>query len=147
MKNILNFKQGAILLLILVFFLLSDYFKEEKYQVSDEKSSYQIEEAFSSRQSNIQVKGSGTLIKILADDTQGSKHQKFIVRVTDNITLLISHNIDLAPRINALKKNETISFFGEYEWNPKGGIVHWTHHDPRKRHPDGWLKYRGKLYQ
>ncbi|MBW1636133.1 MAG: DUF3465 domain-containing protein, partial [Deltaproteobacteria bacterium] len=72
--------------------------------------------------------------------------QKFLVGIAD-LTLLIAHNIDLAPRINSLKEGDTIEFYGEYEWNPKGGIIHWTHHDPGKRHPDGWLRYKNRIYQ
>ncbi|MCP4340326.1 MAG: DUF3465 domain-containing protein [Desulfobulbaceae bacterium] len=106
-----------------------------------------LEHAFTNHSNDIQVQGSGTVVKILADDLQGSKHQQFIVKVTDNLTILISHNIDLAPRIDALSTGEHISFSGEYVWNKKGGLVHWTHHDPSKRHPDGWLKYQGMIYQ
>jgi hypothetical protein len=39
-----------------------------------------------------------------------------------------------------------ISFYGEYEWNNKGGVIHWTHHDPRGSHPDGWLLYDNRKY-
>jgi hypothetical protein len=87
------------------------------------------------------------MIKILADDTKGSKHQRFILKLSSGQTLLIAHNIDLAPRINGLHKGDSVSFNGEYEWNAKGGVVHWTHHDPQDRHEDGWLKYNGKVYQ
>jgi hypothetical protein len=40
-----------------------------------------------------------------------------------------------------------VEFFGEYEWNAKGGVVHWTHHDPQGLHENGWLKHQGRLYQ
>jgi len=106
-----------------------------------------LQEAFKKRLSNIQVKSSGTVIRILRDDTQGSKHQKFILRVSSKQTIMIAHNIDLAPRINAISNGDQVSFYGEYEWNSKGGVVHWTHHDPNGRHIGGWLKHKGKMYQ
>ncbi|MDN5691292.1 MAG: DUF3465 domain-containing protein, partial [Acinetobacter sp.] len=57
------------------------------------------------------------------------------------------HNIDLAPRIDNLRKGDTVEFFGEYEYSNQGGVMHWTHHDPKRRHQDGWLKHNGKTYQ
>jgi hypothetical protein len=93
------------------------------------------------------VSGSGKVVKLLADDNRGSRHQKFIVRIDHDLTVLIAHNIDLAPRVKGLRKGDTISFYGEYEWNKKGGVVHWTHHDPAKHHPDGWIQFNGKKYR
>ncbi|MDE1266260.1 DUF3465 domain-containing protein, partial [Vibrio aestuarianus] len=37
--------------------------------------------------------------------------------------------------------------YGEYEWNKKGGVMHWTHNDPNNKHPHGWLKHNGKTYE
>jgi len=107
----------------------------------------QITNAFQNKQSDSQVSGSGVVVSILADDTKGSQHQKFILKLSSGQTLLISHNIDLAPRINTLHKGDTVEFYGEYEWNAKGGVVHWTHRDPGGRHADGWLKHQGVTYQ
>ncbi len=106
-----------------------------------------LQNAYENRQSNVQVQGSGTVSHILSDDTKGSRHQKFILRLSSGQTILIAHNIDLAPRIATLQKGDTVSFYGEYEWNAKGGVVHWTHRDPRGRHVDGWLRHDGILYQ
>ncbi|WP_272975496.1 DUF3465 domain-containing protein, partial [Alcanivorax jadensis] len=77
----------------------------------------------------------------------GSRHQKFILELASGQTILIAHNIDLAPRIPDLRDGESVSFYGEYEWNERGGVVHWTHHDPQGRHVDGWLKHDGKTFQ
>jgi hypothetical protein len=106
-----------------------------------------IARAFENYQSNVQVGGSGKVIKILPDDTQGSRHQKFIIELNSGQTLLIAHNIDIAPRISNLNVGDHINFYGEYEWNSKGGVVHWTHHDPSDRHEGGWLNHGGKIYQ
>ena len=106
-----------------------------------------LQQAFSNRQIDIQVKGIGTVNKLLSDDLDGSRHQRFILKLSSGQTLLVSHNIDLAPRINGLKTGDRVEFYGEYEWNPQGGVVHWTHHDPGGRHVGGWLKHQGNTYQ
>ncbi len=111
------------------------------------KSESTVAQAFSRQQSDQQVRGSAKVIKLLPDDLKGSRHQKFIIRVPSGQTLLVAHNIDLAPRIKGLRKGDRIEFYGEYEWNEKGGVLHWTHHDPQGRHIDGWLKHNGKTYQ
>jgi len=105
-----------------------------------------LKRAYNNQQSNVQVKGSGKVTRILADDNKGSRHQKFLLQLKSSQTILIAHNIDLAPRINNLKVGDTVQFYGEYEWNSKGGVIHWTHKDPRNNHKHGWLKHRGRVY-
>lgn len=94
-----------------------------------------------------QVQGIGIVSHILADDNDGSRHQRFILRLKSGQTLLVAHNIDLAPRVDNLRKGDVVQFHGEYEWNAKGGLVHWTHHDPAGRHVAGWLKHNGRVFQ
>lgn len=106
-----------------------------------------IGRAFASRKSNVQVEGEGSVIRILADDLNGPRHQRFIVRLASGQTLLITHNIDIAPRIDGLAVGDNVRFNGEYVWNEKGGVVHWTHHDPQGRHVTGWLIHDGKTYK
>jgi hypothetical protein len=106
-----------------------------------------FQQAYDNHQSDVQIKSSGKVIRILQDDNQGSRHQKFILKLQSGHTILIAHNIDLAPRINSLSTGDYVQFYGEYEWNRKGGVVHWTHKDPRNKHLNGWLKHKGILYQ
>lgn len=106
-----------------------------------------IAKAFRNKQSDIIVTQSGKVLKVLPDDTKGSRHQRILAKVNSGHTVLIAHNIDLAPRLNALKSGDTIRFKGEYEWNEKGGVVHWTHHDPAKRHVGGWIEFDGRRYE
>jgi hypothetical protein len=106
-----------------------------------------LNEAYKNQQSNIQVKGSGKVVRILNDDNQGSRHQKFIPKLSSVNTVLIAHNIDLALRINSISNGDTVEFYGVYEWNKKGGVVHWAHRAPNNYHINGWLKHRGSVYQ
>ena len=97
--------------------------------------------------SDAQVQDSGKVVKILVDDNRGSRHQKFLVRIASGQTLLFAHNIDLAPRIEDIQVGDFVRFRGEYVYNPKGGVVHWTHLDPQGRHFGGWIKHNGNTYQ
>ncbi|WP_162808481.1 DUF3465 domain-containing protein, partial [Vibrio cholerae] len=102
-----------------------------------------LQQAYLSQQSDLQVQGFGQVSKVLPDDNDGSRHQKFILKLNSGQTLLVAHNIDLAPRIPNLKVGDSVEFYGEYEWNKKGGVLHWTHKDPQNRHAHGWLKHNG----
>lgn len=106
-----------------------------------------IGRAFASRASNIQVQGEGTVSRILPDDLNGARHQRFIVELASGQTLLFAHNIDIAPRIDGLEVGDAVRFNGEYVWNAKGGVIHWTHHDPQGRHVAGWVVHKGKTYK
>lgn len=106
-----------------------------------------LQHAYDNRQSDIQVEGEGVVVKVLPDDREGSRHQKFILRLSSGQTVLVAHNIDLAPRISGLSAGDTLGFFGEYEWNAKGGVIHWTHRDPGGSHVAGWLTHGGQTYQ
>ncbi|UOB53611.1 DUF3465 domain-containing protein [Acinetobacter junii] len=116
----------------------------EEATVDDQQK---IMQAYQQQISNIQVQSKGEVKAILADDNDGSRHQKMILKLENGLTVLVAHNIDLAPRVEGLRKDEIVEFYGEYEYSPKGGVIHWTHHDPQGKHVDGWLKYQGKSYQ
>lgn len=110
-------------------------------------SSLTASEAYKQELDDVFIEDTGEVVKLLKDDNDGSRHQRFIVKIPNGKTVLIAHNIDLAPRIDEIKVGETINFRGEYVYNTKGGIVHWTHHDPAGRIAGGWIHYQGKEYQ
>lgn len=111
-----------------------------------ENANASVEAAYAKKLSDVQVSGHGIVTKLLPDDQKGARHQKFLVRINAQQTLLFAHNIDLAERL-PLKVGDIVSFNGEYVYNPKGGIVHWTHRDPQGRHTPGWVMLQGKKYQ
>jgi hypothetical protein len=106
-----------------------------------------ISNAYQAQLSGVQVGGEGVVNRVLSDDDDGSRHQRFILQLASGQTLLIAHNIDIAPRIEALKSGDRVAFYGQYEWNAEGCLIHWTHHDPDGQHVPGWLKYNGMVYQ
>jgi hypothetical protein len=116
-------------------------------QVAAQSDDAAVIQAFKSKKSDIFVEGSGVVKKLLADDNKGSRHQKFLVTISDEQTLLFAHNIDLAPRLDALAVGDVVTFRGEYVYNPKGGVMHWTHRDPQGGNKVGWIKHNGKTYE
>ncbi|MDY0265814.1 MAG: DUF3465 domain-containing protein [Sulfurospirillum cavolei] len=90
---------------------------------------------------------SGKVVKLLSDDNVGNRHQRFIVKLASGKTLLIAHNIDIAPKVAPLQEGGVVTFCGDLETNDKGGVVHWTHHDPHNHHNGGFLEYNGKRYE
>lgn len=111
-----------------------------------ETSNAEIEQAFQTKKSDVLVSGHGVVTKLLKDDNKGSRHQKFLVKINAQQTLLFAHNIDLAPRV-PVQTGDEISFYGKYVYNPKGGVMHWTHHAPQGDHVAGWIMHNGRKYQ
>ena len=145
-----------ILTLLIAFALvIFEVYQEQNVTISAEqqqtKSGHQdnskLQQAYKNRQSDLQVQGEGVVVKVLRDDLKGSRHQKFILKVGAELTVLVAHNIDLAPRIDGLKKGDRVEYYGEYEWNARGGVIHWTHKDPKGYHTSGWLRHNTVTYQ
>lgn len=106
-----------------------------------------VSRAFRERSRDVQLLGSGRVMTLLPDDNEGGRHQRFILQTDSGVSVLVAHNIDVAPRIDALRVGDTVTFYGEYVWNEKGGVIHWTHHDPAGKHKAGWVRHNGERYQ
>ncbi len=131
---------GIVVLVISAFLAEQELFSGAK----EENQDSQIEQLIKSRVSGKMVTIEATVIKLLKDDLKGDKHQKMILKKANN-TLLLAHNIDIAPRVPA-KKGDILLIKGQYEWNEKGGLLHWTHRS-NSSHPAGWIKHNNKTYQ
>ncbi len=144
MKKILT-----LIALVIIFIVASrsEYGSTSGNSETTQIDTQQIKAAFDNQQSDVQVAGEGIVSRLLSDDNEGSRHQRFIVELSSGQTVLISHNIDLAPRIDALQQGDPVRFYGEYEWNPQGGVVHWTHLDPAGRHEHGWIEHEERRYE
>ncbi len=128
----------------------SERFQRQEITATVQSGNFGAEDVscvFNNRNSNVQVRGRGRVDRGLPDDLVGSRHQRFILKLSSGPTVLVAHNIDLAPKIDSLRKGDSVAFYGEYEWSAKGGVVHWTHHDPKGSHIGGWLKHGSRTYQ
>jgi hypothetical protein len=143
-------------ILILLVVLLAAYYGllpqdqqktgESVTQQSNGSSNTQLEQAVRQRASDLQMQVSGHVLRVLSDDREGSRHQRFILETAAGRTLLVAHNIDLAPRVEGIDVGDPVEVYGEYEWNDRGGVIHWTHKDPRGNHVHGWVRHRGRQY-
>ena len=106
-----------------------------------------IETLIREQRSNEIVSVTAVVKRTLPDDNEGSRHQKFLLELPSGNTVLVAHNIDLAPRVAGLAAGDTVTVRGEFEWNERGGVLHWTHHDPAGRHQGGWIELRGQRFE
>lgn len=86
------------------------------------------------------VSGEGAVIKLLEDDMEPPCHQRILISDETGRKLLLVNNIDGWPRLADVAVGDRVRFQGEFVDNEKGGLVHWTHPDPRGLRPGGWLK-------
>jgi len=114
-------------------------FPDKGLSESKQETQSSVKEAYLKQYSNIFLKAEGEVAKILRDDTKGTPHQRFIIITQEGQTILIVHNLNLALRV-PVKHGLKLRVYGEYEWNPKGGVIHKTHDSKRKGDPHGWIE-------
>lgn len=103
-------------------------------------------ELHAERRSGVWVEATGLVRKVLGEDDHGDPHQRFIVQLDREHSVLIAHNVAIARPVPA-RAGDAIVVRGRYEWNAEGGVVHWTHHDPNARHEGGWIRHDGQTYR
>ena len=86
----------------------------------------------------------GTVERLLADDEEGSRHQRFILRLASGQTLLVAHNIDVAPRVDEPARGRR----GRLPWRVR--VERRGRDDPLDAsrpvgdHAPGWLRHGGR---
>ena len=93
------------------------------------------------------VEVTARVVRLLGDDSIGVRHQRFRVQIrTMTATVMVSHNVDLAGRV-PVRAGDEIRVRGVYTWTRKGGVIRWTHRDPRGVHPAGFIRLRDRTFQ
>lgn len=111
-----------------------------------------VRDLYNAKRSDAWVETTGRVEKLLSDDTDTSdssdKHQKFLLLVPGDITVLVAHNISAAPRV-PIRQGDTVTLRGEYEYTEKGGTIHFTH-KPKynsRNTQSGWIEFKGSRYE
>jgi hypothetical protein len=102
---------------------------------------------FQSHRSNVEVTADGTVVRLLPDRTSSTgTHEQFIIKLaSQDLTVEIEHNFSIAARVPVAEGDHVI-VHGEYIWTAKGGLIHFTHHDPQGTHEGGYIVDNGKTY-
>jgi hypothetical protein len=95
------------------------------------------------------VVAGGTATRILGiRPGRESPHEGFLLRVNEpcRVVVRVEVNTDFTGPV-PLQPGQRVVVMGEYEYDPRGGVLHWAHRDPRGRHPSGYVDAGGQRYQ
>lgn len=115
----------------------------------DDTSNAGVCDAAARGASHVEVTASGTVVRVLGVARgRSDAHEGFLMRVecAQPVIVRVEANTSFTGTF-ALQRGTNASVKGEYETDPRGGVIHWTHRDPRGRHPDGYVRVGGATYQ
>jgi len=110
-----------------------------------------VYQAWRAERSYVEVTAAGSVARVLGTELGPSgEHEGFLLHLAGaagrGLTVRIEDNIDLTGPI-PITEGESIVVRGEYIFDPRGGLIHYTHRDPGGRHAAGYIEAGGKLYQ
>ncbi len=91
----------------------------------------------------------GTVLGILGThEGVSGNHEGFFLKLSQECDLMVrvETNVDITGPV-PIRNGENVTVKGQFEDDAEGGVIHWTHHDPRGRHISGYVEADGKLYQ
>ncbi|MEO6912702.1 MAG: DUF3465 domain-containing protein [Candidatus Baltobacteraceae bacterium] len=108
-------------------------------------------QAYLNEASRVEVTATGQVARVLGlRNGPSGAHEGFIMKLPNCnnslFTVKVEDNVSFAGNI-PLTEGDTLIVKGEYEYYPRGGVIHWTHRDPRGRHAGGYIEFNGKRYQ
>jgi hypothetical protein len=118
---------------------------------TDDSSNGAVYEAWREERSRVEVTAHGAVARILGERGGPSgPHLGLLLHLSGGegrgLTVRVEDNLDLTGPI-ALREGEAITVRGEYIYDPRGGLIHYTHRDPRGRHEAGYVEVDGRIYQ
>jgi Protein of unknown function (DUF3465) len=116
----------------------------------DAASNAGVYDAWSMHRSYVQVTATGSVARVLGTRLGPSgMHEGFLLHLRGaegrGLTVRVEDNVDITGQI-PLQPGDDAVVRGEYIYDPRGGLIHYTHHDPRGRHPSGYIRVNGRLF-
>jgi hypothetical protein len=110
-----------------------------------------VYDAWLAHHSGVEVTATGSVARMLGTRTGPSgTHEGFLLHLRGaagrGLTVRVEDNTDLTGPV-PLSEGESVEVRGEYVYDPRGGLIHYTHLDPRGRHAAGHILANGKVYQ
>lgn len=87
-----------------------------------------------------------TVTRLLQDDTRGSRHQRFYVRLSDGSEVFAVYSLEDGRQRVPVREGSEVVLAGEFKWTRFGGLMHWLHEDVRDIRPDGYVEVNGVRY-
>jgi hypothetical protein len=103
--------------------------------------------AWQQRLSGVQLSLEGKISRVFSSMETEAGQQKFSLQLAQGQVVTVIHDVRLGSAIEDLAEGEIIEVFGEYQWAPDGGVIHWTHRDPEGNRQAGWVRYKDRLYR
>jgi hypothetical protein len=106
-------------------------------------------QAFTAGRSHVEVVADGTVTRIFGvRPGRTSPHEGFLMKLASgcNVVVRVEANTDFTGTF-PLRNGDRVTAKGEYEYYPAGGVIHWTHRDPRNRHEGGFIEAGGTTYE
>ncbi|MGH7738480.1 MAG: DUF3465 domain-containing protein [Candidatus Tyrphobacter sp.] len=104
--------------------------------------------AIASSANGTEVVADGTVTQILGTHPgRSGAHEGFVLHLGSgcDASLRVETNVDFTGPI-PLRTGERVVVKGEYDSDPDGSVIHFTHREVRGRHPGGYVIAGGRYY-
>jgi hypothetical protein len=117
---------------------------------SADASNAAVFDAWRAARSRVEVTASGSVARVLGQrEGPSGMHEGFLLHLRGGagrgLTVRVEDNTDITGPI-PLRAGDDVVVRGEYIYDSRGGIIHYTHRDPRARHPAGYVRVNGRIY-
>jgi len=119
-------------------------------QAGSDAGNAAVYQSWAQQRSKVEVTASGSVAKVLGTRRGPSGvHTGFLLHLRGaegrGLTVRVEDNVDLTGQI-PIRAGDDVEVRGEYIYDPRGGLIHYTHRDPRGRHAGGYVRIGNRMY-